>query len=38
MVRYGVDLLRSDILQLLTPPAMRRRVSSINWLFAGASE
>ena len=30
-------VVRSSILQLATPPAMRGRVSSINWLFIGAS-
>jgi len=30
-------VVRSSILQLATPPAMRGRVSSINWLFLGAS-
>jgi len=30
-------VVRSSILQLATPPAMRGRVSSINWLFIGVS-
>jgi MFS family permease len=30
-------VVRSSILQLATPPEMRGRVSSINWLFLGAS-
>jgi MFS family permease len=30
-------VVRSSILQLATPPEMRGRVSSINWLFIGAS-
>ena len=30
-------VVRSSILQLATPPQMRGRVSSINWLFLGAS-
>jgi MFS family permease len=30
-------VVRSSILQLATPPQMRGRVSSINWLFIGAS-
>jgi MFS family permease len=30
-------VVRSSILQLATPPDMRGRVSSINWLFIGAS-
>jgi hypothetical protein len=30
-------VVRSSILQLATPPAMRGRVSSVNWLFLGAS-
>ncbi len=30
-------VVRASILQLATPPAMRGRVSSINWLFLGAS-
>jgi MFS family permease len=30
-------VVRSSILQLAAPPAMRGRVSSINWLFLGAS-
>jgi MFS family permease len=30
-------IVRSTILQLGTPPAMRGRVSAINWLFLGAS-
>ena len=30
-------VVRSSILQLATPPQMRGRVSSVNWLFIGAS-
>jgi MFS family permease len=30
-------VVRSSILQLATPPEMRGRVSSVNWLFLGAS-
>lgn len=30
-------VVRSSILQLATPPEMRGRVSSVNWLFIGAS-
>jgi MFS family permease len=30
-------VIRSSILQLATPPAMRGRVSAVNWLFIGAS-
>jgi MFS family permease len=30
-------VIRSSILQLATPPEMRGRVSSVNWLFIGAS-
>jgi len=30
-------VVRSSILQLATPPQMRGRVSSVNWLFLGAS-
>jgi hypothetical protein len=30
-------VVRASILQLATPPEMRGRVSSINWLFLGAS-
>ena len=30
-------VVRSSILQLATPPEMRGRVSSVNWLFVGAS-
>jgi len=30
-------VVRSSLLQLATPPAMRGRVSAINWLFLGAS-
>jgi len=30
-------VVRSSILQLATPPQMRGRVSSINWLFIGVS-
>jgi MFS family permease len=30
-------VVRASILQLATPPAMRGRVSAINWLFLGAS-
>ena len=30
-------IIRQTILQLGTPPAMRGRVSAINWLFLGAS-
>jgi hypothetical protein len=30
-------VVRSSILQLATPPEMRGRVSSINWLFIGVS-
>jgi MFS family permease len=30
-------VVRSSVLQLATPPEMRGRVSSVNWLFLGAS-
>jgi MFS family permease len=30
-------VVRSSVLQLATPPAMRGRVSAVNWLFIGAS-
>jgi len=30
-------VIRSSVLQLATPPAMRGRVSAVNWLFIGAS-